>query len=177
MVAQGTKGSLFEGGIHVPFAIQWPAKIKANSVYEQPIISLDLFATMMANAGKTIPLRNEIDGVNLMPYLSGEKIAAPHEYLYWKINDKEHTAIRSGDNKLHTTPETKSLFDLKKDIAEESSRYELNPDLAKALEKEYAKWKTEMKPPAFMGLGQNKKYNELHPERWGRQEEALKNNE
>ena len=74
------KGSLYEGGIRVPFAMQWPSKIKGGQVYDNPVISLDIFATAAAYA-KATP-KNELDGVNIVPFLTKKQKGAPHEFCF-----------------------------------------------------------------------------------------------
>ena len=86
---RGIKGDFFEGGIRVPFAMQWPNKIEPGTIYDKPIIALDIFATVASAAKAEKHIKNEIDGVNLIPYLSGNKPGSPHEYLYWKNPDKD----------------------------------------------------------------------------------------
>ena len=91
---RGIKGDFFEGGIRVPFAMQWPNKIEPGTIYDKPIIALDIFATVASAAKAEKYIKNEIDGVNLIPYLSGNKSGLPHEYLYWKNPDKDIDVIR-----------------------------------------------------------------------------------
>lgn len=78
---RGTKGSLWEGGLHVPFAMKWPAGLPSNLVYTNPVISLDIMATILAL--NEIEPRHPLDGVNLVPYLTGIQKGKPHEYLFW----------------------------------------------------------------------------------------------
>jgi arylsulfatase A-like enzyme len=71
---RGAKGDLHEGGMRVPFLISWPARLKPGT-YDAPVISLDFLPTAIALAGGKLPEDRTIDGVNLMPYLTGEKPA------------------------------------------------------------------------------------------------------
>lgn len=166
-VLRGQKGDLFEGGIRVPFAMMWPGKIPAGEVYGNPIISLDIFATIIAQSGEKIPLKNEIDGTNLIPYLNGEKSSLPHDRLFWRKFDAQDYAVRQGDDKLLIKGgESNLLFDLENDISEENDFSKTNTDRVKELTKEFHEWNGEMKDPVFMGLNQDKNYNDLHPERF-----------
>src|SRR5262249_58324140 len=67
---RGNKGQTLEGGIRVPFFIAWPGKLPAGKTYDQPVIALDILPTACSTAGVETPA--DIDGVNLMPYLTGE---------------------------------------------------------------------------------------------------------
>ena len=162
MLSNG-KGSLFEGGIRVPFAMQWKGKIPAGKVYHEPIISLDIFKTATTLAG--VNTKNELDGKNLIPYLLDEKKEAPHDELYWRMYDKETFAMRNGDYKLikDKTGELK-LYNLNQDVSEENT---LNDSLRiQQMNTDYDTWNKLNKKPVFYGLMQNKIYNEIHPKRY-----------
>ncbi len=95
---RGGKGHLFEGGIRVPFLAQWKGKMPEGKVYEQPVISLDILATSLG-AAKVAPTgENKLDGVDLLPFLRGEKPGAPHEVLFWRYG--RNIALRAGDWKI-----------------------------------------------------------------------------
>ncbi len=95
---RGSKRTTLEGGIHVPFVVQWKGKLPAGSVYDRPVIQLDILPTALAAAGVEARPDSRLDGVNLLPYLAGETGAAPHEDLYWRMG--EQMALRRGDWKL-----------------------------------------------------------------------------
>ena len=92
------KGSVYGGGNRVPFLVQWKGQLPANRVYENPVISLDIFATAASLSNAQLDERKVYDGVNLIPYLKGEKNSRPHDTLFWRID--KHSAIRVGDWKL-----------------------------------------------------------------------------
>ena len=79
---RGQKGMVSEGGIRVPFVAAWPGKIPGGQFFEHSVISLDIAATSVALAGQ--PLAPELDGVNLLPYLTGLQNEPPHQTLYWR---------------------------------------------------------------------------------------------
>ena len=95
---RGQKGDTWEGGIRVPFFVQWKGQLPAGKVYEQPVISLDILPTAIAAAGSQPGTDWQLDGVNLLPYLTGQNAAAPHDHLYWRFGPQ--WAIRQGDWKL-----------------------------------------------------------------------------
>ena len=95
---RGFKLSLFEGGIHVPFFMQWPARIPAGAVVDSPVTHLDIFTTAAAAAGAALPEDRQIDGVDLLPHILGESPEPPHQSLFWR--EGHHQAVRHGDWKL-----------------------------------------------------------------------------
>lgn len=136
------KGSVYEGGNRVPFLAQWKGKLPSGEVYENPVVSLDIFATAAAISGADLNPEKHIDGVNLIPYLTGKNSGRPHEKLFWRINTR--TAIRVGDWKLLRNPyrgqgDDWELYDLANDISESN-------DLAKSEPKKFkemmAAWKS-----------------------------------
>ena len=67
---RGYKGSVWEGGIRVPFAVQWTGRLSGGVTYDQPVSSLDIVPTVAAAAGISLPTDRVYDGLNVMPYLS-----------------------------------------------------------------------------------------------------------
>ena len=149
------KGSLFEGGVRVPFAIRWPDKIPAGIDYDQPVSALDIFATAVSAAGYAPAPERPLDGVDLAPHLSGDDPSAPHDVLFWRSFDKGEAAVRHGAQKLvdsrkHSGPK---LFDLATDVGEKHDLIEEQPDAAEALRRRFEAWDSELIPPVFSGLG------------------------
>ena len=163
---RGIKGDFFEGGIRVPFTMQWPNKIKPGTIYDKPIIALDIFATVASAAKAEKYIKNEIDGVNLIPYLSGNKSGLPHEYLYWKNPDKDIDVIRDDRYKYLRIKNDEYIFDLKNDISEESNIIDLSKPIYDRLKSQFKLWEKDMIDPVFMDLGMGKEYNKLNPDRW-----------
>ncbi len=95
---RGFKAQTWEGGIRVPFMVQWKGHIPAGKVDDRPVIQLDIYPTALAAAGVAIQPEWQVEGVNLLPYLTGEKQGPPHEALYWRFGPQ--VAIRAGDWKL-----------------------------------------------------------------------------
>ena len=81
---RGMKGSKWEGGIRVGMIVNWKDKVPENSTYDQPVISLDILPTFLAAAGAKQSGSKKLDGVNLLPFITNENKAAPHEILYWR---------------------------------------------------------------------------------------------
>lgn len=154
---RGAKGAVFEGGIRVPFLVSWPAKLNPG-VYDQPVISLDFFATAIAQAGGQVPADRKIDGVNLIPFLSGENKAVPHDVLFWRSQGpKGHYAARMGNWKFvrggAAAPE---LYNLADDIGESKNLAREKPEVLAKIEAMVAAWDKEMIAPVFAGPQQGK---------------------
>ncbi len=95
---RGYKGQVLEGGIRVPWMVSWKGHLPAGKVDDRPVIQLDIMPTAVALAGGSLPTDRPIDGVNLMPYLTGAKSGVPHEILFWRMGPQ--AAVRKGDWKL-----------------------------------------------------------------------------
>ena len=148
---RGMKGSLYEGGVRVPFLVSWPDKLPAGTIYNEPVISLDAFATALAAAGVPMPADRKYDSVNLVPHLAGDVTTPPHERLLWRLRAKDF-AIREGAWKL-VQPDGKpaELYDLASDLGEKRNLTAEKPEVAKRLAATLADWRLELKPPAFPG--------------------------
>lgn len=116
---RGYKATFFEGGLRAPTFMQWPAKLAAGSVFDQPMMSVDFVPTFIAAAnGLDNPAVQQmlqgVDGVNLLPALL-EKAALPERALFWRCG--EYRALRKGDIKLmtHITPDKVWYYHLDKD--------------------------------------------------------------
>ncbi len=95
---RGSKRTTLEGGIRVPFVLSWKGTLPAGKTYEQPVIQLDIAPTALAAAGVALPGDGSIEGVDLLPYLTGKKDDAPHKALFWRLGGQ--MAIRQGNWKL-----------------------------------------------------------------------------
>lgn len=151
---RGSKGHTLEGGIRVPFFVAWPGKLPANKTYDAPVITLDILPTACALAGVKTP--SNIDGVNLMPHLSGENKAAPHDALFWRFGPQK--AIRKGNWTLvdwrdfeKKTNSGWQLFDLSKDIGQENDVIARHPDIAADLRQMWERWNAQNITPLWHG--------------------------
>ena len=144
---RATKGTMYEGGIRVPFMVQWPSRLKAGQVYEYPVIALDILPTASAVVGADLPKDRKIDGVNLLPYLTGEKKTPPHDTLFWRAG--QNNAVRKGNWKLVKMGSETGLFDLASDIGESRDLKDERPEVLKELKKEFEKWDSQMIEPTW----------------------------
>lgn len=143
---RGEKGTLFEGGIRVPFLVKWPRKLSAGAKYGEAVSALDIMATAAVAAGIRDIGPLKLDGVDLIPYLRGERSGRPHEILHWRFI--KHHAVRQGDWKLvRPSDGLGGLFDLSKDVSESNDLSAAYPDIVKQLEELHAAWEKEMPDP------------------------------
>ncbi len=146
---RGHKAQTLEGGIRVPYFVQWKAKLPQGIVYEQPVIQLDILPTALAAAGVAVGAESKLDGVNLLPHLLGEIKVAPHEALYWRFGAQ--TAIRMGDWKLvkHGQSQSVELYNLSQDIGETTDLARAQRDKFAELDTAWKKWNSELVEPTW----------------------------
>lgn len=145
----GEKGMLAEGGMSTPFLIAWPGTIPGGQVYEHPVSALDVAAT--AASITNIPVKpGDLDGVNLLPHLTGENKAPPHDALYWRW--MAQSAIREGNWKLLRGGEREYLYDLTTDREEKHNLAVKHPEIATRLRTKLKTWADGLTPPG-MALG------------------------
>jgi arylsulfatase A-like enzyme len=144
---RATKGTMYEGGIRVPFMVQWPGRLKAGDVYENPVISLDILPTVAAAGGAGLPKDRNLDGVNLLPYLTGKKKQPPHEILFWRSG--QNHAARKENWKLVKMGDETGLYNLASDISESKDLKEDKPDVFKEMQKAYERWDSQMVEPVW----------------------------
>jgi arylsulfatase A-like enzyme len=161
---RGFKGDFYEGGIRVPFAVQWKGVLPAGSKYNEPVISLDIFAT--AAALNQLKPKNPVDGVNLVPYLTGKQKGIPHTALFWRGSDAEKWAIRTAGDKLVIRQGKAELFAIGEDLSEKNNLAETKPQQMLKLQDLLDNWKKKLVPPAFLGLLDEKEYNTKNPNRF-----------
>lgn len=146
---KGGKFTNFEGGLNVPFMLQWTGKIPAGMQYVQPVISMDIFQTTAALAGLQLPGDRPFDGVNLLPHILHPTQDPPHKALFWRSN---YTwAVRQGPWKLivDELSGNRVLYNLDLDKVEHDNLYARSPDIVKMLETAYGVWEAEMISPLW----------------------------
>ncbi len=158
---KGSKRTTWEGGIRVPFIVQWKGRIAGGKTYSRPIIQLDVLPTALAAAGIKLPPKSSLDGVNLLPFLAG-KSGRPHEILYWRLGGI--MALRKGDWKLVMMTETGfqeepaeikdlsglNLYNLKDDIGETKDLASKHPKKVKELAAAWQSWTTGLAKPGWL---------------------------
>jgi arylsulfatase A-like enzyme len=139
---RGHKGLLFEGGVRVPFVMSFPGRLPTGVRFDHPVSSLDLFPTAAALAGASTAQSKPLDGIDLMPYLTGHNRSAPHETLYWREIAGQGYAIRHGRYKLVKPAafDREFLFDLENDPYERRDLAAVKPEVAAELRGLWARW-------------------------------------
>jgi arylsulfatase A-like enzyme len=159
---RGSKRTTLEGGIRVPFVISWPGHVKPG-VYDRPVIQLDAHVTALVACGVEVDPDWKLDGVDLLPYLSGEKTDPPHDALYWRFG--EQMAIRMGEYKLvrydsnadtrtgaRGQPVTEArLYRLSDDIGETKDLAAAMPEKVEELQSKWDAWNATLSPPLWGG--------------------------
>lgn len=146
---RGGKLTHYEGGVRVPMLMRWPAGLKGGQIYRHVVSTLDVFPTLIAAAGGNLPGDRPYDGVNLTPYLNGEKSGLPHDALVWRR--RPMASIRKGDWKLWKSLDGKFtlLFNLKDDLNEGKNLASSRPDKVKELEAAFERWARDMQDPKW----------------------------
>jgi arylsulfatase A-like enzyme len=143
----GRKGDTYEGGVRIPFMMQWKGRLQAGRVYEKPVISLDILPTALALAGGKAGAN--VEGVDLMPFLDGKNPGVPHDRLFWRLCEK--SGARVGDWKLVRNGDgSEKLFDLASDIGEQKDLAAANPEKLKELQAAYSEWDSRNIPPRWI---------------------------
>ncbi len=145
---KGGKFTNFEGGINVPFMMQWKGTIPQGMIYRKPVSALDIFATSTALAQVNLPKDREFDGVNLMPYLldSTYNDKVPHEALFWR--SEYHKAVRKGDWKLiqDDLAQRTVLYNLAQDKHEQQNVAHQHPVVVQSLQTNFKNWEKKLIP-------------------------------
>lgn len=156
---RGSKRTLLEGGIRVPLVLSWPGRLSA-ATWSSPVMLTDVTATLLATAGATSAGHPPADGIDLLPFLQGERIGEPHRSLYWRFGGQ--AAIRQGDYKLvrydsnadtalgANQPVTDfKLYHLGNDIGETCDLASEEPQRVAAMAADWDAWNATLVPPLW----------------------------
>jgi len=159
---RGSKGMLYEGGIRVPMIVRWPGKVKPGGVCEEPVIGIDFYPTMLEIAGARQPSGHVLDGLSIVPLLSG-KGTLNRKAIFWHFpayleayNEKQWPwrttpagAIRQGDFKLIEYFEDGKieLYNLKNDLSEKNDLAGSMPEKANELHRTLIEWRKSVNAP------------------------------
>jgi arylsulfatase A-like enzyme len=143
---RGEKGGIYEGGIRVPLIVRWPGQVEPGSVCDTPVISTDFLPTFVEAAGITLPKKQIVDGISLVPLLRG-RAGVDRERLFLYFPDYHHdfpgAAVRHGDYKLIESSEDGhlELYNLADDVGEKLNLAATMRDKAAELKKALHAWR------------------------------------
>jgi arylsulfatase A-like enzyme len=150
-VLRGKKGELWEGGIRVPGIIEWPARIKKPVVTDVPVVTSDIYPTIVELLNIRIPDQVQpLDGISLLPLLDGQMKERPRPIGFWhhggKSLDDGPAAWIENRYKLHRRPADKyELYDLSIDLSEKTDIAAQNPEIVNRMKVEMENWLASVK--------------------------------
>ena len=139
------KATLWEGGIKVPALVRWPARIKPSQNITQTAISMDLTATILAACGVQPAADQPLDGLDLLPFLTGQRPPVDRT-LFWRIDraDRKTKAVRMGKWKFQRDGAIDVLYDLTKDPGERVEMGYAHPEIVTEAKKRIAAWEADL---------------------------------
>jgi arylsulfatase A-like enzyme len=154
------KGSLYEGGIRVPFIVRWPGVTPAGTVCDQPATHVDLLPTVLEIAGAEAPHDYPLDGESLVPLFRNPRAAWQREAVYQHFPGY----LGGSAGKWRTTPAsaiiTRSwklieffedghceLYDLENDVGESNNLFDAMPERGQALRAQLHAWREAIGAP------------------------------
>jgi arylsulfatase A-like enzyme len=146
---RGWKISFFEGGIRVPFILSWPDQIDPGLKFDKPVHHFDIFSTIASAANVKIPMDRKIDGVDLMPYIKGEKIANPHQTLFWRSGNHQAVLHENWKYLVSKKEGTKWLFNTELDPLERNNLININPKKTSQIENLLVTFNSEQADPLY----------------------------
>ena len=145
----GCKSNHLEGGIRVPCIMKLPGVISSGSQYENPISMLDMLPTFVNIAGGNATKIEGLDGVDLIPYITGKNTSSPHETLFWKKENRG--VVRMGDWKMLRFPDRPAeLYNLASDEREINNLAYEHPGKVREMFKILWQWESTLERPLFM---------------------------
>jgi len=141
---KGGKITHFEGGVNVPFMMQWPGHIPSGTVFEHPVSSMDIFTTSLNACGIPLPKSVKIDGRDLMPFIKKDVGGQPHEKLYWRTDHIHAIRYQKWKLILSTRDEWLHFYNLESDKSEEVDLKDLAPEEKKMLLRFFEEWNEEL---------------------------------
>lgn len=147
------KGTLYEGGIRVPFFVKWKGKIPQGSRINNPVISLDIFPTVLSAIN--VETSRSLEGKNLLPLLFEKtvKVDETSRSFFWKnVTEFDQKAVRKGNWKwIEKSPEEpEELYNLSEDIREKNNLAKTHPKIVVELKEEWERWNKENIEPLWM---------------------------
>jgi arylsulfatase A len=159
-----SKGYLYEGGIRVPMIARWPGRIEPGEVCDTPVVSTDLYPTILDAVGLEPVEDKPLDGISLLP-LWTENVEPDRESICfhfpnyaWHCENRLGSAIRSGDYKLihWFDDDSVELYNLREDLAEQKNIAIMKPGKAAELRSSLDQWLEDVDAAMPTPLGLNR---------------------
>ena len=144
---RGWKISFFDGGIRVPYIISWPDEISPGKKSENAVHHFDIFPTILRAAG--IESTNELDGVDLMPFIKNDSSSKPHKTLFWRSGNHQSVLHEHWKFIISKKENFRWLFDTSADPTEKNNLVDSYPDIVKQIEELLVEFNSEQKDPLF----------------------------
>jgi arylsulfatase A-like enzyme len=141
----GRKSELLEGGLRIPALVRWPGHIRPASTTQQVAISMDWVPTLLAMAGAKADPAYPLDGISLLPALTGNAPPVPRR-LFWRYRFNAQRALRDGDMKWLQINGNTFLFDVVADPLERANLKDRQPEVYRKLVNQYETWSATMLP-------------------------------
>jgi arylsulfatase A-like enzyme len=153
---RGGKGTLYEGGIRVPFIVRWPGIVPAGATSDVPVAHVDVYPTLLSLAGGTPRSGYTLDGVSFAPILRNPRGTLARDAIYWHfpgylesyVHDRGWRtspvgAIHAGDFKLLEFFETGAveLYNLREDTGESRNLAGQSPEQVRELRAKLVAWR------------------------------------
>jgi arylsulfatase A-like enzyme len=138
---KGSKSTMWEGGLRVPFIACWPGRLPAGKVTDEFLTSLELVPTLLAACGAAAPAGVVMDGFDMLPVLRGETKSSRKEMFWQRRADK---AARFENWKWVESAKGSGLYDLTADLAEKHDLTKEKPEIATMMRERFARWRGEM---------------------------------
>jgi len=148
---RGWKISYFEGGVHIPYIVSYPDSLASGQTYEGRVSNLDIFSTIGALSGATLPADRKMDGANLLPFLSGVQEGEPARPLFSKSDT--YTFLIKDGWKLQVDEEQEKtwLFNLNTDPTEQNNLVNIEKEKLAELSALRQEIMAEQAPPIWKG--------------------------
>jgi arylsulfatase A-like enzyme len=141
---KGGKITHFEGGVNVPFMMQWKDHLPERTLFKHPVSSMDIFTTSLKACNIPLPKDTKIDGKDLMPYIKNRASGEPHEKLYWRTDHIQAIRYQKWKLLLSTRDEWMHLYNLESDKSEKIDLKDLNTVEKQMLLRFFQEWNEEL---------------------------------
>lgn len=138
---KGSKSTMWEGGLRVPFIMRWPGRVPAGKVTDEFLTALEIVPTLLGATGAPAPSDVKLDGFDMLPVLCGDK-ASPRLDMFWQRRSDK--AARVGNWKWLDSAKGKGLYNLSNDIGETRDLSDEKPEILQMMKDHFAAWRKEM---------------------------------